>query len=119
MISLLRTLLLFFVWLTWVDSRVPQAYGSYGGWEKYCKIRLYGSLPLPQLFEQFINAATKQGGKTVGHKLKSYTSDVRAVRYSRDQGSPPVVFVDTPGFDDTNKPDTEILRIIAQWLEKT
>ena len=29
------------------DSCVPQAYGSYGDWEKYCKIRLYGLLPLP------------------------------------------------------------------------
>jgi GTP-binding protein EngB required for normal cell division/exonuclease VII small subunit len=67
----------------------------------------------------FINAATRQSGKTVGHKLKSYTADIRAVRYSRDEGSPSVVFVDTPGFDDTNKPDTEILRIIAEWLEKT
>jgi hypothetical protein len=31
----------------------------------------------------------------------------------------PVVFVDTPGFDDTYKADTEILGMIAEWLVKT
>ena len=30
----------------------------------------------------------------------------------------PVVFIDTPGFDDTHKSDTEILTIIANWLVK-
>lgn len=30
-----------------------------------------------------------------------------------------VVFVDTPGFDDTNTKDTDILQAIADWLEKT
>lgn len=30
-----------------------------------------------------------------------------------------LVFVDTPGFDDTNKSDMEILEMIAEWLKKT
>lgn len=30
-----------------------------------------------------------------------------------------VVLVDTPGFDDTNKPDLEILEMISAWLDKT
>lgn len=30
-----------------------------------------------------------------------------------------MVFVDTPGFDDTYKSDTEILSMIADWLVKT
>jgi GTPase Era involved in 16S rRNA processing len=67
----------------------------------------------------FINIATNQDGKTVGHKLKSYTSEIRAVRYFHPQDGRPIVFVDTPGFDDTHKSDTEVLRIIADWLEKT
>jgi GTP-binding protein EngB required for normal cell division len=67
----------------------------------------------------FINVATGQKGRTVGHKLKSCTSDIRAVRYIHPQDSRPIVFVDTPGFDDTHKSDTEILKIIADWLEKT
>jgi acyl-CoA-binding protein len=31
----------------------------------------------------------------------------------------PVVFVDTPGFDDTFKSDVEILSMIAEWLVTT
>jgi len=30
-----------------------------------------------------------------------------------------VVLVDTPGFDDTFKPDIEILRMLADWLTET
>jgi hypothetical protein len=30
-----------------------------------------------------------------------------------------MVFVDTPGFDDTYKSDTEILTLIANWLLTT
>ena len=29
-----------------------------------------------------------------------------------------IVFVDTPGFDDTNKSDMEILEMLANWLRK-
>ena len=76
------------------------------------------------LLEQFINTATQQNKTAkVGHKLESCTSDVRAVRYFRsDKSSGDVtryVLVDTPGFDDTNKPDTEILSLIAKWLKTT
>lgn len=68
---------------------------------------------------QFIDLATEQGGKTIGNKLESYTTDVQAVRVSHPTTRQPIVFVDTPGFDDSNKSDTEVLRMIAQWLEKT
>jgi GTPase Era involved in 16S rRNA processing len=50
--------------------------------------------------------------------MKSHTSDIRAVRVVHPSGSGAVVFVDTPGFDDTYKSDTEILCIIADWLVK-
>jgi predicted GTPase len=30
-----------------------------------------------------------------------------------------VVLIDTPGFDDTNKSDTDILRMIAHYLAAT
>ena len=30
-----------------------------------------------------------------------------------------VVLIDTPGFDDTSKTDTDILRLIASFLEVT
>ena len=30
-----------------------------------------------------------------------------------------IVLVDTPGFDDTNRTDKEILTLIASWLTET
>ncbi|KAF7970677.1 hypothetical protein HWV62_23270 [Athelia sp. TMB] len=66
----------------------------------------------------FINYATKQGGSTVGHSLSSETSEIRAVRYLHPDDNRPVIFVDTPGFDDTHRSDIEILSQIAGWFVK-
>jgi hypothetical protein len=68
---------------------------------------------------QFINVATGQAGGTVGHHLKSCTSDIRAVRVNHPATGIPVTFIDTPGFDDSVKTDMEILTLIADWLVKT
>jgi len=67
----------------------------------------------------FIDIATRQDGHTVGHGLQSHTSDIRAVRVPHPTTGHPTVFVDTPGFDDTYKSDTEILSMVAEWLVKT
>jgi hypothetical protein len=67
---------------------------------------------------QFIDYATHQDGKTVGHTLQSYIADIRAIRVTHPQDGNPVVFVEMPGFDDTNKSDTEVLSMIADWLVK-
>jgi len=65
----------------------------------------------------FIDCATRQDGRTVGHKLRSFTKDIRTDRFTHPTfGS--VVFIDTPGFDDTLKPDVEILTTIANLLVK-
>ncbi|KAJ8689308.1 hypothetical protein PTI98_013342 [Pleurotus ostreatus] len=65
----------------------------------------------------FIDTAVRQNGRRVGHDLKSYTADIETVRYN--DGKEDIVFVDTPGFDDTTRSDTDILKLIASWLEKT
>jgi predicted GTPase len=49
----------------------------------------------------------------VGHDLESCTAEVSMVRIDD------VILVDTPGFDDTNKTDREILTMIADWLTNT
>ncbi|KIM82902.1 hypothetical protein PILCRDRAFT_820197 [Piloderma croceum F 1598] len=67
----------------------------------------------------FIECATCQDGRTIGHGLRSFTSDIRAVRVNHPIDGRPVVFVDTPGFDDTYKSDLEVLTMIAEWLVKT
>jgi predicted GTPase len=64
---------------------------------------------------QFIDTATSQNGSTIGHGLTSFTSDIKPVAM-RGPGGQPLVFVDTPGFDDTHKSDTQILATIATWL---
>ncbi|CAA7261004.1 unnamed protein product [Cyclocybe aegerita] len=67
----------------------------------------------------FINTTTgyRQG---VGHTLESCTSDINVVKFSCQPIFPnDIYFVDTPGFDDTNKSDTEIFKLISNWLNKT
>jgi len=68
---------------------------------------------------QFIEYATRQDGKTVGHGLKSCTADIRTVRVNDPRDRAPVLFVDTPGVDDTYRSDIEILGMVADWLVKT
>lgn len=52
--------------------------------------------------------------------MRSCTSKVQAFSVPHPMDSSrKVVFVDTPGFDDTNTKDTDILQAIADWLEKT
>ena len=49
----------------------------------------------------------------VGHDLESCTTELSMVKIDD------IVLVDTPGFDDTNKTDREILSMIADWLTTT
>jgi hypothetical protein len=43
---------------------------------------------------------------------------IRTVRVTHPTDDKPVVLVDTPGFGDTSKSDTEILGMIADWIVK-
>lgn len=55
-----------------------------------------------------------------GTTLESVTREVHAIRI-KNQFVPNqnIVLVDTPGFDDTTRPDSTILRMIAEWLKAT
>jgi len=64
----------------------------------------------------FIGMATG-GDIGVGHELESYTTEIQIIRFQFVDIN--VVFVDTPGFDDTHKSDVEILTMIADWLNTT
>ena len=51
----------------------------------------------------------------IGMNLASCTSEVQlADEFVLDGRS--VILIDTPGFDDTNKSDTDILKLIAAFL---
>jgi len=67
---------------------------------------------------QFIETATRQDGRIIGHGLRSFTSDIRTYRVTHPTDGKPVVFVDIPGFGDTSKSETEILSMIADWFVK-
>jgi len=66
----------------------------------------------------FINTATGQSATPVSHGLRSCTKTINVsdgVPYPGDTRRK-VVFVDTPGFDDTYLDDSQILKLIAGWL---
>jgi predicted GTPase len=59
------------------------------------------------------------GNDAINHRLQSDTEDIQTVRVVHPKNGHSVVFVDTPGFDDTYNSDTDILAKIAEWLVKT
>ncbi|TFY83408.1 hypothetical protein EWM64_g597 [Hericium alpestre] len=54
----------------------------------------------------------------VGFGLESCTSDVQTAQAFELDGRR-VMLIDTPGFDDTSKSDTDILKLIASFLQTT
>ena len=54
----------------------------------------------------------------IGDNLGSCTASVQLADGLILDGRP-VVLIDTPGFDDTNKSDTDILKLIATFLATT
>lgn len=61
---------------------------------------------------QFINMVTGNDSG-VGHNLESCTAKITMMKAHG------LILVDTPGFDDTHKTDTEVLSMIADWLTTT
>ena len=97
-----------------------QGYGPNWFWQEHrtsFKTLLADSTGLYQL--QFIKLAT--GFDTVvGHSLESCTSEIKIVKLTVPElADGDVVFVDTPGFDDTHKSDADILKMVADWLKST
>lgn len=62
----------------------------------------------------FISLCCKKAVE-VGHQLKACTTTVDVYAYEISPEKT-VYLIDTPGFDDTNRSDTEVLREIASWL---
>jgi len=65
-----------------------------------------------------IDTLADQPGRRASSRLELCTTEVRAVRlYNHPVHGDRLVLVDTPGFDDTNKSDLEILQIVSDWLQ--
>ncbi|KAJ7572926.1 kinase-like domain-containing protein [Mycena floridula] len=68
----------------------------------------------------FINHAMGRMVTAVGHGMASGTDKIQAFTCNHPDGSGRrIVLVDTPGFDDSEKSDYEILVALSQWLVKT
>lgn len=65
---------------------------------------------------KFIELATGITG-TVSHSLQSSANEISVVRLPFPGLS--LCFVDTPGFDDTNRSDLDVLKLISDWLMNT
>ncbi|CEL03342.1 hypothetical protein ASPCAL04498 [Aspergillus calidoustus] len=65
----------------------------------------------------FISLLTEQK-PAIGHSLESCTEEV-GVYESYILKDRNLYLIDTPGFDDTNRSDTEVLRELAGWLTAT
>jgi len=70
-------------------------------------------------FSQFIKNATGQGDDSVGHALQSHSVEPQTVRVAHPTDGYSVVFIDTPGFDDTFGSDVDILIKIVELLAKS
>jgi len=68
---------------------------------------------------KFIELVTGLTG-LVGHGLASFTNEVSVIKLSfPGLVDSDICFVDTPGFDDTDKSDVHIFKMISDWLNKT
>ena len=67
-------------------------------------------------YPKFINKLTGSKEEKGASGLKSCTQDVR--EFIVNKPGKKYVIADTPGFDDTTRSDRDILRLIANWLEK-
>jgi hypothetical protein len=68
----------------------------------------------PLTDEQFVNLAGSSQ-LLVGNGLESCTNHVQSHQFDLDDHH--VTLIDMPGFDDTNKSDTDILTMIADFLD--
>ncbi|KJZ70208.1 hypothetical protein HIM_10394 [Hirsutella minnesotensis 3608] len=65
----------------------------------------------------FIKNVTRQESVSVGESLSSDTSHVAA--YELRHKGVRYILVDTPGFNDTDRPDSEITTVILTWLKES
>ncbi|KAK6358135.1 hypothetical protein TWF730_007490 [Orbilia blumenaviensis] len=65
----------------------------------------------------FIYNATGNPNAKIGEELESETSEI--CQYDLYVDGHRVILVDTPGFDDTEIPDADIFRNLAEWLAKS
>jgi predicted GTPase len=67
-----------------------------------------------------IDTLTGEQGQRAGESFTSVTKDLEASRIlDHDRYGSRIVLLDTPGFDDTERTDEQILGLIGEWLQTT
>jgi len=75
---------------------------------------------LGTFIKKIIDTLAGQQGQRAKDSLASVTQDLEAYRIlDHEQYKSRIVLVDTPGFDDIERTDEQILELIGKWLEKT
>jgi hypothetical protein len=92
-------------------------------WEKHCKRFLRRKFFLSYFIGQFINVAVGEEAVSVGHDLNSWTRESKHVVCPHpklaSKSSRRVILVDTPGLNNENREDSDILVHIADWMKVT
>ncbi|KAK4163297.1 P-loop containing nucleoside triphosphate hydrolase protein [Cladorrhinum sp. PSN259] len=65
----------------------------------------------------FVSKATGRSDLVIGHGIDSCTQDVNPITFSI--GKEQITIIDTPGFDDSERTDSEILEQVAQFMTDT
>jgi len=65
----------------------------------------------------FISRATGRGDLKIGHDIDSCTQEVTPIIF--DLNGQRITLIDTPGFDDSERSDTDILTLVANYMAKT
>jgi hypothetical protein len=99
--------------------RSTRVMGLTGAGKSSVSFRCETPHPIRLRHSQFVNTAAGRTEVVVGDDLKSRTRTVQPIRCLHPDGRRNIVLVDTPGFDDINISDSQILRIIANWLKET
>ncbi|KAF5384230.1 hypothetical protein D9615_003470 [Tricholomella constricta] len=101
-----------------IDDTLVLILGQTGAGKSTVRIiRFLARLSTQVTFAQFINHAAAAEVMEVGHGLKSQTQSLSY--HTVNHRGRRFIFVDTPGFDDSNlMEDGQILRRIATWLKK-
>jgi len=65
----------------------------------------------------FVSRATGRSDLVIGHGIDSCTQDVIPISYMLDGKE--VTLIDTPGFDDSERSDADILALVAAYMAET
>lgn len=116
--------------LTYSERTQLQNFGSNWFRKESCKEFFAVACTKFYLGLKFVNQLLGRTVAKVGHSFSSYTSDILPVEVPPntieqylpgwdDHARHKLIIVDTPGFDDTNVLEAEVLKRLSGWLARS